>query len=68
MTSQSALICTDFATIGTVESFSWLAPGARAEGLGKEAPSDDPPHVPGGIVAAHPLRRGTDMQARSRRS
>jgi RimJ/RimL family protein N-acetyltransferase len=28
---------TDFAALGTVESFSWLAPGARGRGLGKEA-------------------------------
>jgi RimJ/RimL family protein N-acetyltransferase len=31
------LIGTDFATLGTVHSFSWLAPGARSRGLGKEA-------------------------------
>jgi RimJ/RimL family protein N-acetyltransferase len=31
------LIGTDFAALGTVESFSWLAPGARGRGLGKEA-------------------------------
>ena len=31
------LIGRDFAAIGTVTSFSWLAPGARGRGLGKEA-------------------------------
>jgi RimJ/RimL family protein N-acetyltransferase len=31
------LIGTDFATLGTVETFSWLAPAARGRGLGKEA-------------------------------
>src|SRR5438874_7368938 len=31
------LIGTDSATLGTVESFSWLAPAARGRGLGKEA-------------------------------
>lgn len=31
------LIGTDFATLGTVGSFSWLAPEARGRGLGKEA-------------------------------
>ena len=31
------LIGTDFAAIGTVESFSWLAPGVRGRGLGREA-------------------------------
>jgi RimJ/RimL family protein N-acetyltransferase len=31
------LIGTDFAAIGTVTSFSWLAPGARGRGLGKES-------------------------------
>lgn len=31
------LIGVDFATVGTVESFSWLAPGVRGRGLGKEA-------------------------------
>jgi len=29
----------DFAAIGTVTSFSWLAPGARGRGLGREARS-----------------------------
>jgi RimJ/RimL family protein N-acetyltransferase len=28
---------TDFAALGTVTTFSWLAPGARGRGLGKEA-------------------------------
>jgi RimJ/RimL family protein N-acetyltransferase len=31
------LIGTDFAAIGTVTSFSWLAPAARGRGLGREA-------------------------------
>jgi RimJ/RimL family protein N-acetyltransferase len=31
------LIGINFATVGTVTSFSWLAPGARGRGLGKEA-------------------------------
>jgi RimJ/RimL family protein N-acetyltransferase len=31
------LIGTDFGTLGTVHSFSWLAPAARGLGLGKEA-------------------------------
>lgn len=31
------LIATDFATLGTVESFSWLAPAARGRGLGKKS-------------------------------
>jgi len=31
------LIGADFAAIGTVTSFSWLAPGARGRGLGKES-------------------------------
>src|SRR5438874_11239747 len=31
------LIGTDFPTLGTVESFSWLASAARGRGLGKEA-------------------------------
>jgi RimJ/RimL family protein N-acetyltransferase len=31
------LIGADFATLGTVTSFSWLAPGARGRGLGREA-------------------------------
>jgi RimJ/RimL family protein N-acetyltransferase len=31
------LIGTDFATLGTVHTFSWLAPGARGRGLGKES-------------------------------
>jgi RimJ/RimL family protein N-acetyltransferase len=31
------LIGTDFATIGTVTSFSWVTPAARGRGLGKEA-------------------------------
>lgn len=31
------LIGADFAAIGTVTSFSWLAPGVRGRGLGKEA-------------------------------
>ncbi len=31
------LIARDFAAIGTVTSFSWLAPAARGRGLGKEA-------------------------------
>jgi RimJ/RimL family protein N-acetyltransferase len=29
----------DFAALGTVTSFSWLAPGARGRGLGREARS-----------------------------
>jgi RimJ/RimL family protein N-acetyltransferase len=31
------LMSTDFATFGTVETFSWLAPASRGRGLGKEA-------------------------------
>jgi RimJ/RimL family protein N-acetyltransferase len=31
------LIGADFATVGTVTSFSWLAPAVRGRGLGKEA-------------------------------
>jgi RimJ/RimL family protein N-acetyltransferase len=31
------LIGTDFAALGTVHSFSWVAPAARGRGLGKEA-------------------------------
>ncbi|MCY1139368.1 GNAT family protein [Actinoplanes sp. Pm04-4] len=31
------LIGRDFAALGTVTTFSWLAPGARGRGLGKEA-------------------------------
>lgn len=31
------LIATDFATLGTVHSFSWLAPAARGRGLGRES-------------------------------
>ena len=31
------LIGVEFASIGTVTSFSWLAPGVRGRGLGKEA-------------------------------
>ncbi|GAA1878194.1 GNAT family N-acetyltransferase [Asanoa iriomotensis] len=31
------LIGVDFAAVGTVTSFSWLAPAARGRGLGKEA-------------------------------
>ncbi|WP_250034974.1 GNAT family N-acetyltransferase [Paractinoplanes maris] len=31
------LIGTDFAALGTVHSFSWLAPGVRGRGLGREA-------------------------------
>jgi RimJ/RimL family protein N-acetyltransferase len=31
------LIGADFAALGTVTSFSWLAPGVRGRGLGKEA-------------------------------
>lgn len=31
------LIGADFAALGTVHSFSWLAPAARGRGLGKEA-------------------------------
>lgn len=31
------LIGHDFAALGTVTSFSWLAPGARGRGLGKES-------------------------------
>jgi RimJ/RimL family protein N-acetyltransferase len=31
------LIGDDFAAVGTVHSFSWLAPGARGRGLGKES-------------------------------
>jgi RimJ/RimL family protein N-acetyltransferase len=31
------LIGTDFTTLGTVQTFSWLAPVARGRGLGKEA-------------------------------
>ena len=31
------LIGNDFAALGTVESFSWLAPAVRGRGLGKEA-------------------------------
>ena len=31
------LIGAEFAALGTVTSFSWLAPGARGRGLGKEA-------------------------------
>ena len=31
------LIGTDFAALGTVGTFSWLAPAARGRGLGKEA-------------------------------
>jgi RimJ/RimL family protein N-acetyltransferase len=31
------LIGTDFTTLGTVHTFSWLAPAARGRGLGKEA-------------------------------
>ncbi|MFD6072684.1 GNAT family N-acetyltransferase, partial [Amycolatopsis lurida] len=30
------LIGTDFATFGTVTTFSWLGPGVRGRGLGKE--------------------------------
>jgi RimJ/RimL family protein N-acetyltransferase len=33
------LIGTDFAALGTVHTFSWLAPGCRGRGLGKEARS-----------------------------
>ncbi|GAA2632063.1 GNAT family N-acetyltransferase [Paractinoplanes durhamensis] len=31
------LIARDFAAVGTVTSFSWLAPGVRGRGLGREA-------------------------------
>jgi RimJ/RimL family protein N-acetyltransferase len=31
------LVAHDFATLGTVTSFSWLAPAARGRGLGREA-------------------------------
>jgi len=31
------LIATGFAALGTVQTFSWLAPGVRGRGLGKEA-------------------------------